>query len=595
MVKLKCILTVKQLLKFQRALMHKKFSFFVFLMLALTTVTVAQKGKKRSKTTLRDRTENTDLKAESALIEAEKQLILENYTKSYELFLVALELNPESGAIHYKLAEVLVKTGETEKASDYAEKARKSDPDNKYYHLLAAEIYKSLGNLTKATEIYEELVGRISGTEQYLFDLAQLYQYQNKFEQALGAYERAEDHFGISEGVLTEKQKIYLKQGNLDGLIRDWDRLINDYPDEKRYIFKLAEVLMANGKYDEAKERLLPVREEPGYQAQVNLLLSEVARKQGNLGEALSFLQGPLKSEEISISRKLQILGGYLSYLPNKEVEEQLTSNTSLLARQFPDEYQAQAFAGDVLYQINRKEEAVQYYLQAIELSPGNFSVWQNVINLEFQLARYDSMVVHSERALEYFPNQAIFYFFNGVGNYIQNDYQASVNALEIGKKYTTDKSLLGEFYGQLGDAYNGLKNHEKSDKSYESALENNPNNDHVLNNYSYFLSLRKEKLERAISMCERLMKLQPDNPTYLDTYGWVLYVSGDFKEARKILKKAVELDKSSDGTILEHYGDVLYRLGEVEEAVNQWEKASRTDDASEEIHRKISERQINE
>lgn len=574
--------------------MLKKLGLFICVLLVTVTVSFAQKGKKGKKTTLRDRTENSDLKAESALIEAEKQLILENYTKSYELFLVALELNPSSGAIHYKLAEVLVKTGETEKALQHADKAREIDPDNKYYHLLAAEIHKSTGNLQKSAEIYEDLVNKIEGTQQYLYELAQLYQFLNQYDKALEAYERAEGYYGLSEAVLYEKQKIYLKQGNLDQLISDWDALIKESPNEKRYAFKVAEILISNGRYEQAKERLLMVRNDNSFVAQVDLLLSEIERKQGNLPRSLNLLEKPLQSGEIAISRKLQLLGGFLSYLPNEEVEKELVTRTKMLAENYPEEYQAQAFAGDVLYQIGKKENAVGFYLKAIELSPGNFSVWQNVINLELQLAQYDSVVTHSETALEYFPNQAIFYFFNGLGNYVQKDYRAAVNVLETGKKYTSDPSLLGEFYGQLGDAYNGMSDHKKSDASYEAALERNPNNDHVLNNYSYFLSLRKEKLEQARSMCEKLIKLQPENPTYLDTYGWVLYVSEEYKEAKKYLKKAVELD-DSDGTVLEHYGDVLFRLGEVEEAVIQWEKASRTDEASDQIEQKINDRQIYE
>lgn len=581
-------------MKFQHADMPKKLGLLIFVLLIAVTVSFAQKGKKGKKTTLRDRTENSDLKAESALIEAEKQLILENYTKSYELFLVALELNPASGAVHYKLAEVLIKTGETEKALPYAEKAREIDPDNKYYHLLAAEIHKGLGSLQKSAEIYEDLVNRIAGTEQYLYELAQLYQYQNQFDKALAAYKRAENYYGISEAVLYEKQKIYLKQGNLDQLIADWDELIKESPSEKRHVFKVAEILISNGRYEQAKERLLTVRNDETFIAQVDLLLSEIERKKGNLPESLRLLEMPLKSTDIAISRKLQLLGGFLSYLPNEDVEKALVTNTKTLATAYPEEYQAQAFAGDVLYQIGEKENAIGFYLTAIKLSPGNFSVWQNVINLELQLSAFDSVVAHSETALEYFPNQAIFYFFNGLGNYVQKDYRAAVNALETGKKYTSDPSLLGEFYGQLGDAYNGLSNHKKSDESYEAALERNPNNDHVLNNYSYFLSLREEKLEDARTMCEQLMKLQPDNPTYLDTFGWVLYVSEEYKEAKKYLKKAVEID-DSDGTVLEHYGDVLFRLGEVEEAVIQWEKASRTDEASDQIEKKINDRQIYE
>ncbi|MCR9067193.1 MAG: tetratricopeptide repeat protein, partial [Cytophagales bacterium] len=336
-----------------------KLSLFVCVLLVAVSVSFAQKGKKGKKTTLRDRTENSDLKAESALIEAEKQLILENYTKSYELFLVALELNPSSAAIHYKLAEVLVKTSETEKALPYAEKARDIDPENKYYHLLAAEIHKSMGNLQKSAEIYEDLVNKIEGTQQYLYELAQLYQYQNEFAKALEAYERAEGYYGLSEAVLYEKQKIYLKQGNLDQLVSDWDELIKEAPTEYRYRFKVAEILISNGRYEQARERLLIVRNDESKVAQVDLLLSEIERKQGNLPQSLNLLETPLESSDIAISRKLQLLGGFLSYLPNEDVEKELMNRTRILAEKYPEEYQAQAFAGDVLYQIDEKESAV--------------------------------------------------------------------------------------------------------------------------------------------------------------------------------------------------------------------------------------------
>ena len=233
-------------------------------------------------------------------------------------------------------------------------------------------------------------------------------------------------------------------------------------------------------------------------------------------------------------------------------------------------------------------------YLKAIALSPGNFSIWQNTINLEFQLQQYDSVVVHAERALEYFPNQAIFYFFSGLGHYVQNNYEYAVQALETGKKFTTDNALLSEFHGQLGDAYNGLEKYQESYAAYDKALAYNANNDHVLNNYSYFLSLRNERMEQAVAMCEKLIAKHPNNPTYLDTYGWVLYVTGDFKGAEKYLKKAID-QNTEDGTILEHYGDVLFRLGEEEEAVKYWQMASQTSEASENIEKKIRERKIYE
>ncbi len=528
------------------------------------------------------------------MIEAEKQLILENYTKAYDLFLVAQELDPSNAAVKFKLAEVLMKNGAPEKALPYAKEAREMDPDNKFYYILNAEVAQGLGRLEEAAEIYEEMIGRIPGTEQYLFDLALLYQYLNRFDEALKAYDRAEAFFGVNETVLLEKQKIYLKQGDLEALMKAWDGLIASNPSEVRYVLKLAEILISNEKLEEARTRLLAYKEREPDSPQTDLFLAEIERKKGNYSGALELLEAPVLSADVTVPEKLKLLSSFLSLLEEEGVREKLTELTAMLTEQHPDKYQTLAFAGDVLYQIGEKQAAVNNYLEAIRLSPGNFSVWQNTINLEFQMAQYDSVIVHSEKALEYFPNQAIFYFFSGVGYYVKNDYRKSVQALETGKKYTSDPSLLSEFCGQLGDAYNGLGNNVESDKAYEQALAQNPNNDHVLNNYSYFLSLREEKMEQARTMAAQLTRKHPDNPTYLDTYGWVLYVSGDFKEAKKYLRKAVELNQE-DGTILEHYGDVLFRLGDVEEAVTYWEMAATTDEASENIEQKIRERKIYE
>lgn len=573
--------------------MLKKSTLFLLFMSLCVLVAYPQRGKRKNRT-LRDMTGDAALKAESTLIEAEKQLILENYDKAYELFLVAEELNPQNAAVNFKLAEVLVKKGDLQNAAEYAKKARVQDPDNKFYYIQNAEIAQGLGNIEEASRIYEEMIGRIPKAKQYLFDLALLYQFQNRYDEALKTYERAEKHFGLSESVLLEKQKIYLKQGDLPSLISAWDQLISKNPQEYRYFFQLTEILINNDLLDEAKKRLLQFKENEGENAQIDLYLANVEKKQGNYVEALKLLDFPIQSDEVALSEKLKLLTSFLTMMKEPGVSPVLVELTKTLTKKHDDSYQALAFSGDVLYQLGEKQQAVDNYLKAIALSPGNFSIWQNTINLEFQLQQFDSVVVHAEKALEYFPNQAIFYFFSGVGHYVKNDYEFAVQALETGKKYTSDNSLLSEFHGQLGDAYNGLEKYQESYAAYDKALSYNSNNDHVLNNYSYYLSLRNEKMDQALAMCEKLIAKHPNNPTYLDTYGWVLYVTGDFKGAEKFLKKAIDQD-TEDGTILEHYGDVLFRLGEEEEAVKYWEMASQTSEASENIERKIRERKIYE
>ncbi|MEQ9229954.1 MAG: hypothetical protein RIF46_04675, partial [Cyclobacteriaceae bacterium] len=48
--------------------------------------------------------EEARMKAEMALIDGERHLILENYAKALELFETAKDINPEDGAIHVKIA-----------------------------------------------------------------------------------------------------------------------------------------------------------------------------------------------------------------------------------------------------------------------------------------------------------------------------------------------------------------------------------------------------------------------------------------------------------------------------------------------------------
>jgi Tfp pilus assembly protein PilF len=146
-----------------------------------------------------------------------------------------------------------------------------------------------------------------------------------------------------------------------------------------------------------------------------------------------------------------------------------------------------------------------------------------------------------------------------------------------------------------LGEAYNGTREYEKSDKAFDEALAFNANNAIVLNNYSYYLALRKASLDKAEKMSALLIKNNPDNATFLDTYAWVLYTREKYKEARKIMERAVATGKAN-ATHIEHYGDILFKLNEVDLAVEQWEKAKGMLNASNEnLNKKIANRKIYE
>jgi tetratricopeptide (TPR) repeat protein len=250
---------------------------------------------------------------------------------------------------------------------------------------------------------------------------------------------------------------------------------------------------------------------------------------------------------------------------------------------------------GDLYLSLGKNSQALQEYLKAVELGPVNFEVWENLLYLETQEELFDKVILHSDEALELYPNQRMIHYFNGYAHLRKRHFTEAIASLEQSKRLSSSvPNLVGEINSMLGDAYNATKAFDKSDKAYEEALAINPNNDAVLNNYSYYLALRKTNLDKAERMSSLLIKNNPNNPTFLDTHAWVLYTRQKYKEAKKIIQKALSTGNAS-ATHFEHYGDILFQLGDVTGAVEQWEKARGLNASSETLNKKIANRKIYE
>lgn len=549
----------------------------------------AQKDKRK------DESEEKDVvKAEYYFIEGEKYFILDDYAKAYVLFQKSLEYDDENAASYFKIAQVLIKSGELDKALAYARKAREMDPDNKYYYLINAEVLTKMSNFAEAAAVYEDMMATIPDTSPYLFDLAALYIYNDDFEKALEVYNKAEAEFGISQEIIQQKQKIYLQLNRLDEAIDEGQKLIKANPEEADYQIQLAEILMSNDRGDEALVYLQDLIEKYPDNAQGRLMIAEIYRQDGQIKKAEENLTIAFASPELDINPKLKLMVNYINRIPDPEIEKTAIRLAENIITAHPSDANGYAIYGDLLMTMDSVDAARDKYLKALGLDDSNFGIWQNVLDIELRLNELDSVIVHAEQALEIFPNQAAVYYFGGTAKYLKKEYEEAVMELEQGKRLAASNlELLSYFNSLLGDSYNSLKEYEKSDEAYEAVLNYDPDNSHVLNNYSYFLSLRKEDLEKAKAMSSKLVEEHPEEPTFLDTHAWVLYMSGEYKEAKKILERALTGDAS--GTIIEHYGDVLFKLGETEKAVEQWKRAKGMNETSDLIDKKIADRRLYE
>ncbi len=583
-----------------RAFRHITFLLVIAVTLFSSFDAFAQRKKKNKNK--RTKTETTVVvsqedkrKAEMYHTEAEKYYILDDYAKSFVLYQKALEIDPSNATAYYRIAQIYLKGDDKEKAIFNAQRAIKLDDTNKYFYLLLADIYTKQSNFTDAAVTYENMIEKCKKSNEYLFELAAIYIYQENYDKALSVYDRIEVKFGINEQVITQKQKLYLKQSKLDLAIAEGQKLIDAYPGESRYVIMLTEILISNNQSEKAIPYLEELINKYPNNARALLMLADFYRKNGNAEKSNIYLNKAFGMSELDIQPKIQVLAGFIQKFPNEELERLAVNLGEKILIAHPDDPRSFEINGDLNMKLGKDELALEAYRKALELGASNFNTWQSVLQMEIKLEKYDEAIKNGEQALELFPNQSGICWFLGTAYLANKNYDSAVEVLERGKKLSnSNEELKSYFNAQLGDVYNNLERHKKSDESYESALAYNPDNEHVLNNYSYFLSLRKEKLDLAKKMSTKLISRSPDNSTYLDTHAWVLFVRGEYKEAKIYIEKALDGDDIS-GTIIEHYGDILFKLGDIDSAVKQWQKAKGMDETSELIDKKIANRKLYE
>jgi|GEM_PF-3932675 len=180
---------------------------------------------------------------------------------------------------------------------------------------------------------------------------------------------------------------------------------------------------------------------------------------------------------------------------------------------------------------------------------------------------------------LEYFDEANIqfinFYAGMAILGIVEGNDQIAIRARAIAEFIAAgDNETLSRAYQMSGEMFHEMDEWEKCYVGMNIAMEYNSENDNLLNNYAYFLSLQNKDMDKALDMIERALEVDPYNPFYLDTYGWVLHVLGRDTEAVEVMKRAEPLVVEKLGEFYFHYGDILYELGDDRAARKYWRKA---------------------
>jgi tetratricopeptide (TPR) repeat protein len=528
---------------------------------------------------------------------ANKEKILGNYDLAESLFLKALSINPNSAASMYELANIYAFQNNKRNALIYSKKAALIDPKNSWYQLLYIECLKEDKQYSEVINVYQKLLKEYPDRMEYYYEMANMYLSLNKINEAIKIYDEIEKVVGITDDASMQKIRIFRATNSFDKAILEAQKLITTFPKEGKYYGILGELYQSTGEPEKALAvytDLIKLNPEDPY---AHLTLADYYRNQHQKEKAFNEIKIAFKSKELDIDTKVKIL---LSYYSITETYTELKSDADelckIIVEVHPNEAKAFSIYGDFLYRDKKLDEARIQYRKAIALDKEKYTLWNQLLIIESELNDFVSMQKESKEAMELFPNQALPYFLNGSANIRLKNYKDAVVALNQGKEFVFDNdTFLSQFYANIGDAQYQLKNYTASDSAYDMALEKDPQNNYVLNNYAYYLSLRKFKLEKAEAMSKKSIELEPNSNSYQDTYGWILYQMKKYEDAKIWIGKALANGGSDNGTLLEHYGDVLFRLNDIDNAIKYWMDAKKVGGASDFIDKKIADKKLYE
>lgn len=539
---------------------------------------------------------NVDTRFEEKFFQAQLFKAKGEIQKAYQAFTECLEIKPNEPSVNYEMAKIERTVFlNVSLASKRIEKSIKANPQNPWYFKLQGEILMDLGKFELAAKSFKTTYQLNPNDQGALYDQATALISANKYTEAISAYDELEKVVGPYEELSFQKHDLFMQLGEVNKAALELEKLAAAFPTEARYWGIVAQFYYQNNQKEKAKLALDRMVEIDPNNGQVHYQLSEYYAATGDEEKSYQELKKAFETTDLNIDQKVMVLMKYYDLtMYNIAYLSQAFELLDLTVKLHNREAKAHSILGDFLYRERKEKEALEAFKKAAELDPSRSQIWEQILTLEMGLSKHDALVEDGEKALELFPNMPAFYLYTGYGHERKGQTQIAIDKWNMGKELVVENPrLLSQFYSSLGAAYNKSKNFTKSDESFEKALSLVPEDAFTLNNYAYYLSLRKVKLEKAAEMSKKSIELEPLNTSFQDTYAWVLFQLGRYDEALGWAEKAVSNSIKPSGELFEHYGDILFKLGRVKDAVQAWKEASLAGGASEKIQSKINNQSI--
>jgi len=525
--------------------------------------------------------------------DGEKAKVAGNFEVAINYFNTALKYEQVSAA-HYEISKLCSQLPKYEKMGrEHIKIAVEMEPTNPWY-------LKDLG-------YYEVYAGDIKEGIKH-FDLAVKYSLNsvsilNEYLNVIGNYDLNQASLVLAQlaAIQGENEDIARKRFelfSLQGKFKEAGKVLEDFEKKNKvedaYYFYLLDFYREYSLNEEASNWLLHMKNVIPNNGKLLLEESGELANAGDDAKSYELLKKSIASGDLGWYDAIDVLKKYEELVAqDKKFEKPLWEVFELTFNQFKSEYQCLVQLSFIANHQNnwlRQEEMLVF---AVSLYKSDVLVWQFLLENQKQLRKWNELVKFGNEALELFPTDAEIYYYSGLGYLKLQDYKKAEELLVTGRDLVVENpELLSQFYSSLGSLYFKTNNWTECEKAFEQALIQNPDNATALNNYAYYLGIKKVQLDKALGIVQYAVSLQPNNAIYIDTFGFILFQKKEYQAAVNQLEIAVALN-STDQEIWEHLGDACYMLGNELRALECWNKGFSLNPNHQKLKEKINQKKF--
>lgn len=542
--------------------------------------------------------EDDRVKAEYIFLEAEKQRNMGRDDAFHHLLQYAHSLDPENSAIAYYLGySRLMKSNLSVSDSLFSSSLRMmrkhvdAHPEDKYEAMLYANGNMIANQVQEGLRVLKIQAERNPHNVEVQLSIADAYARLEDYRNAIAAYDSVQQWQGQSVQLSARKVRAYQALNDTVGAIGEMCSLLATAPRNVDYNLAMGNMMLMFGERDSA---LTYYDKAQQYEPENGATYLAKAQFYNAIGDSVNYDQQTyqaLVSKDLDVASKVEVLADYARHLLVAKDSSARTENLfKVLIEQHPNEPQIRMLFSDYLAAKDDMKGAAEQMDYAVNLDPTDAQAWNRLLVLNIISENYEAAIAAGDRAIELNPNDIELYGYIAPAYYNIKQYD---KAIEVYKKAlaavdSTDTEHRSMFLGGMGDAKFSMGDTIGAFALYDQAIEIDPNNVSILNNYAYFLTLCNRDLDKAERMSAKTVQAEPQNATFLDTYAWVFYKRKEYTMAQLYIEMAIKNERRPSSDIYDHYGDILLAVGNKQEALKQWKKALELDAGNKELLEKV-------